>query len=421
MMDQNPELRLFQLSPAQQAVDLAARAFPIFQPKPKFSDTAPLMEPVIPAITLPTAGPAWSMGSTALALLALATAVVMTGRQAIGGRGLGFVPARDAQSSRASTQKQALRSLPRAIPGTQVTIQKPGSEPMIEVKELTKKFGRFVAVDGLSFAVAPGEAVALWGPNGVGKTTIIRSLLGLLSAEGELRVNGFDIQKEGKKARAAVGYVPQELAFYDDLSARDTLLFYARLKRVSADRVDQALAEVGLAEHEHKPVAALSGGMKQRLALAIALLADPPLLILDEPTSNLDTAARDEFMKLLLQQKAQGKTLLFTSHRLEEVELLASRVLVLEAGRLRLVCDEPAELANRLGMTLTLKVFIPDRTRRQAMALLQGQGFAVSPNGVGLRVAVSPSAKMGPLQALLAQDIEISDFEIENGFEQATE
>ena len=417
MMDQNPELRLFQLSPAQQAVDLAARAFPIFQPKPKFSDTAPLMEPVIPAITLPTAGPTWPMWSTALALLALVAAVMTTGRRAIRERGPVFGLSEELQSSRASTQKRVANPACHTLYGMQETAQKSGSEPMIEVKELIKKFGSFVAVDGLSFAVAPGEAVALWGPNGAGKTTIIRSLLGLLSAQGELRVSGFDVQKEGKKARAAVGYVPQELAFYDDLSARDTLLFYARLKRVSADRVDPALAEVGLVEHGHKPVAALSGGMKQRLALAIALLADPPLLILDEPTSNLDTTARDDFMKLLLRQKVRGKTLLFTSHRLEEVELLASRVLVLEAGRLRLVCDEPAELANRLGMRLTLKVFIPDRTRQEALTLLRGQGFAVSLNGVGLRVAVAPSAKMGPLQALLAQEIEVNDFEIENGFE----
>ena len=143
---------------------------------------------------------------------------------------------------------------------------------MIKVNHLTKKFGAFTAVDNLSFAVAPGEAVALWGPNGAGKTTVIRCLLGLLSAKGELRLNSFDAQREGKKARGAVGYVPQELAFYDDLSARETLRFYANLKGVPTARVDQTLAEVGLSEHIHKSVAALSGGMKQRLALAIALL-----------------------------------------------------------------------------------------------------------------------------------------------------
>ena len=287
---------------------------------------------------------------------------------------------------------------------------------MITVTNLTKKYGQAIAVDNLSFTVASGEAIALWGPNGAGKTTVIRCLLGLLKAEGELFIDGHDTRRQGKKARAAVGYVPQELAFYDDLSARDTLRFYADLKRVAPGRVDEVLVEVGLAEHGHKDVAALSGGMKQRLALACALLADPPLLILDEPTSNLDTAARDDFIKLLLQQKAQGKTLLFTSHRLEEVEALASRVLVLEEGRLKLVCDRPAELANSLGMTLTLKLIVPEAMRESAIHVLLAQGIAASPNGIGLRVNVAPSAKMTPLQALLAENIEVSNFEIENGF-----
>ncbi len=416
MMDKNAQLRLFQLSPAQQAIDLAARAFPIFQPKPKFTDEAPLMTPIIPVITLPPAGPVWPMWAIAASLLAMASATIALGYSSAKERGRqpplsesGLNPALLTSERSTSHQKSTTRN-------TQYATQTTGSTPMIKVTNLTKKFGSFTAVDNLSFAVAPGEAVALWGPNGAGKTTIIRSLLGLLSAEGELCLNNFDAQKEGKKARAAVGYVPQELAFYDDLSARDTLLFYAGLKRVPTTRVDQTLAEVGLSEHGHKPVAALSGGMKQRLALAIALLADPPLLILDEPTSNLDTTARDDFIKLLWQQKARGKTLLFTSHRLEEVERLATRVLVLEAGQLKLTCDTPAELAHRLGMTLRLKVMVPETMRDNALSLLQAQGFTASGNGLGLRVAVSPSAKMAPLQTLWAEEIEISDFELENGF-----
>ncbi len=288
---------------------------------------------------------------------------------------------------------------------------------MIKVTNLTKKFGGFTAVDSLSFEVASGEAVALWGPNGAGKTTIIRSLLGLLSAGGELLVNNFDAKKQGKKARASIGYVPQELAFYDDLSAHDTLLFYARLKGVPSPRIDQALAEVGLLEHSHKTVAALSGGMKQRLALASALLADPPLLILDEPTSNLDTAARDEFAKLLLRQKSRGKTLLFTSHRLEEVEQVADRVLVLEAGKLALTC-RPSELAGRLGLSLTLKLIMPEAIRDNALNLLQAHGFSASRNGIGLRVAVLPAAKMAPLHVLWAEQIEVNNFEIENAADQ---
>jgi ABC-type multidrug transport system ATPase subunit len=118
---------------------------------------------------------------------------------------------------------------------------------------------------------------------------------------------------------------------------------------------------------------------------------------------------------LLLQQKAAGKTLLFTSHRLEEVEILATRVLVLEEGRLKLTCDNPAELANRLGMTLTLKLIVPQTFRDNALNLLRAQGFSASRNGVGLRVAISPSAKTAPLKVLLAENIEVSDFEIENG------
>ena len=285
---------------------------------------------------------------------------------------------------------------------------------MIEVNRLTKKFGDFIAVKDLSFDIAPGEAAALWGPNGAGKTTIIRCLLGLLAFDGEVFINNFDARKEGKRARSAVGYVPQELAFYNDLSARDTLHFYAHIRGVTTTRIEKALAEVGLSEHGHKAVAALSGGMKQRLALAIALLADPPLLILDEPTSNLDTAARDEFVKLLLEQRATKKTLLFTSHRLEEVELLATQVLVLDAGQLQQVCHHPAHLADQLGMSLNLKLVVPRPMREYALDVLRTQGFNANPNGIGIWVTVAPSAKTEPLKALLAHNIDVNDFEIES-------
>jgi ABC-type multidrug transport system ATPase subunit len=154
--------------------------------------------------------------------------------------------------------------------------------------------------------------------------------------------------------------------------------------------------------------------MKQRLALACALLADPPILVLDEPTSNLDTTARDEFIKLLLQQKAQGKTLLFTSHRLEEVEALASRVLVLDSGKLALTCL-PSELAGRLGLRLTLKLIMPEPLRDNALTLLHAAGFTASRNGIGLRVDVLPTAKLAPVQTLLAKNIEVNNFELENG------
>ena len=394
MMDRNPQLRLFQLSPAQQAIDLAARAFPIFQPSPKFTDEAPLMAPVQLAITLPEAGSTWPLGFLALGLLAGAGGIILFG-----------VKTMTIHSATPSSDRQAAAT------------EAADAAPMIRVIDLTKKFGPFTAVDRVSFAVAPGEAVALWGANGAGKTTIIRSLLGLLSGEGTLQVNGYDARRAGKRARAAMGYVPQELAFHEDLSARETAQFYAQLKKVSSDRVEAMLAEVGLSEHGDKPVGTLSGGMKQRLALALALLADPPVLLLDEPTSNLDTKARDDFIRLLLRQKARGKTLLFTSHRLEEVTILADRVLVLEAGRLTQTCDRPAELADRLGMQLSLKLIVPEGSRTDALMLLQAQGFQATVNGAGLRVNVSPTAKTAPLRALLAGNIEVNNFEIDNGLD----
>ena len=125
---------------------------------------------------------------------------------------------------------------------------------MIQVTNLTKNFGPATAVDNLSFSIVRGEAVALWGPNGAGKTTVIRCLLGLHSAQGTLLINGFNAQKQGKQARAAVGYVPQELAFYDDMSTRETVRFYANLKKVATPRIDAVLAEVGLTGHSHKEI-----------------------------------------------------------------------------------------------------------------------------------------------------------------------
>ena len=423
MMTHYPELRLFQLSPAQQAIDLAARAFPIFRPAPRFTDEAPLLDPVLPTVALPPVGPAWPLVTLAAGLMALASAIV----------GAGLLRGELRQPGYACVKKEELHSMflnkilplarfypvrarrqsPPAPDFSLLQPAPPTTAPMITISHLTKTFGSFTAVDDLSLEVQAGEAVALWGPNGAGKTTIIRSLLGLLSTDGRLNVNGFDVRSQGKQVRAAIGYVPQELAFYEDMTAVDTLRFYTALKQAPAGRVDEALAEVGLVEHAAKPVAALSGGMKQRLALAIALLASPPLLILDEPTSNLDSRARDDFIKLLWQQKALGRTLLFSSHRLEEVEALADRVMVLENGRLSLSC-EPAALVQRLGLQLTLKLMMPEKLRDNALEVLRAQGFSAAKNGVGLLVAVSPSAKAAPLNALLDKNIEVHNFELES-------
>ncbi len=283
---------------------------------------------------------------------------------------------------------------------------------MIHFQNLTKDFGRFRAVNNLSLDVAPQQAIALWGANGAGKTTVIKCLLGLLSYQGTITVDGRDAKAQGREVRALLGYVPQELAFYDDMTTLETAHYFAQLKRADPARAAVVLAEVGLAEHGDKPVRALSGGMKQRLALALALLADPPVLVLDEPTSSLDTAARSQFLTLLCQVKAAGKTILFTSHRIEEVEALADEVLVMQAGSVVARC--PAQrLAEEVGLRTQVKLKLPGDRLDAALKVLEADGFSARRNGVGVLVDVLPREKALPIHSLSRADIHVTDFEME--------
>jgi ABC-type multidrug transport system ATPase subunit len=237
-------------------------------------------------------------------------------------------------------------------------------------------------------------------------------MLGLLRYQGRIAIDGNDLQNGGRAARRLLGYVPQELAFYDDLSVRETAHFFARLRRADLGRVSGALEQVDLLAHAAKPVRALSGGMKQRLALALALLDDPPVLILDEPTSNLDTASRGQFLKLLGQVKAAGKTIVFTSHRLDEVEALADQVLVMEQGR-ALFTTPAAQLAARLNLTTQVKLHLPVELMDNALSVLHADGFEARRNGTGVLVQVAPDAKAGPIHSLSRADIHVTDFETE--------
>lgn len=284
---------------------------------------------------------------------------------------------------------------------------------MIEVSHLTKRFGGLTAVNDLSFSVAAGEAVALWGANGAGKTTAVRCLLNLTPYEGHIRMAGFDVARQGKAVRRLVGFVPQELTFHDDMTVAETITFYGRLKKIRHGHdFTPLLTRLELVPHLNKPIRDLSGGLKQRLALALALLSDPPILLLDEPTANLDIRARDDFLQLLADLKRAGKTLLFSSHRLEEVTALADRVLLLEAGRL-IVDAPPNELEKRLGWQSTLHLYMPPQGVDSAMATLTAHGLSPQLNGRGLRVPVAPGGKGQVLHLLHEAGVQIEDFVIE--------
>lgn len=287
------------------------------------------------------------------------------------------------------------------------------TDPLIRVSGLTKRFGALTAVDDVSFDVSAGEAVALWGANGAGKTTALRCLLHLMPFTGTVTIAGKDVKREGKAARYLVGFVPQELSFHDELTVAQTLVFYARLKKVASGYdFTPLLQRLELLPHVQKRVRDLSGGLKQRLALALALLADPPILILDEPTSNLDIRAREDFLRFLHDLRESGKTLVFSSHRLEEVVALADRVLLLEAGRL-VLSAAPHNLEKELGRESTLHVTLPPPAIEPALELLSAHGLPVSRNGQGVRIRVQPGTKAEALRVLHDAGIVVEDFSLE--------
>lgn len=317
LMDRQPQLRLFLYSPSVQAIDFAAQALPIVKPQPKLTDPHPLMAPVLPAVPLFENALAAMQGAVPLQLISAGLLLFAIG------------------AIFAFTRKDKHIGLP--LQGCEPACSPPeerGEKPLIAVQSMTKRFGPVTAVENLSFTIRAGEAVALWGANGAGKTTVLRCLLGLLSYEGTVELGGYTVRRHEKAVRRLIGFVPQEIHLPQDLTVGETLAFFARLKKVSLESVPAVLEQVSLPEHSNKAVHALSGGTKQRLALALALLGNPPVLLLDELTANLDAQTREDFLRLLVKLKDSGKTLIFSSHRPDEISLLADRVLVLEQGRL---------------------------------------------------------------------------------------
>jgi ABC-type multidrug transport system ATPase subunit len=222
-------------------------------------------------------------------------------------------------------------------------------------------------------------------------------------------VCGFDVRRQGKAARRAIGYVPQEIAFYDDLRVGAALALFARLKKAPFARIQAVLDEVGLSDQRRKRVRELSGGMKQRLALASALLADPPVLVLDELTSNLDASAQSAFMDLLLHLKDGGKTILFTSHHFDEVRTLADRVLIMDRGRI--VREAlPGDVETSHATSEIIKLTMDTSALERALQALSASGFEARRNGCGVLVTVRDGGKMRAIEAVHAADITITDF-----------
>jgi ABC-2 type transport system ATP-binding protein len=218
---------------------------------------------------------------------------------------------------------------------------------MIHVRHLTKRYRRLVALSDLSFDVGAGEVVALLGGNGAGKSTLLRCLLGLTDYEGAIEVGGLDPLADGRRVRGRIGYLPQATGLHLDLTVGETLAFYAGLRAVPAAAGHERLAAVGLADRLDLPVGELSGGMRQRLGFALALLGDPPVLLLDEPSASLDAASQELLIAELDRLAGAGKAILLSTHSRHELLPVAHRRLVLEEGRL--ACPTELRAVAALG------------------------------------------------------------------------
>ena len=258
--------------------------------------------------------------------------------------------------------------------------------PMLLCDGLRKAFGERVAVGGVGFSIAAGETYGLLGPNGAGKTTTISMICGLLPRDGgEVWVDGQSIDIGATRAKAAIGYVPQDLAIYPDLSARENLRFFGRLQHMGGKELDRRVNEVldliGLADRAKDRTDSFSGGMKRRLNIGIGLLHRPKLLVLDEPTVGVDPQSRNAILSSVADLESEGMAILYTTHYMEEAERLCDRIGIIDEGLIK-----------------------AEGTRRELIALVGGRDRIRMVATGDLRAAAAAAAKVERGEAASALD-----------------
>jgi len=262
------------------------------------------------------------------------------------------------------------------------------TEYAIEVEQLTKRYSDdLLAVNGISFKVRKGEVFALLGPNGAGKTTTVEIIETIRRpTSGKVHLLGMDVTKEKRNIVPCIGVLPQGFSSFDRITVRETMLYYSRLFGGRNDDIDRLIALVNLEDKANEQYATLSGGLKQRLGIAIALVNDPKVVFLDEPTTGLDPRARREVWDVLLGLKKEGKTVFLTTHYMEEAELLADTVAIILSGRI-IAMGSPAHLIESNADYLVLTLQSVDE---KAFAVVGGLGFEPEQNnGRSLQVRVT--------------------------------
>jgi len=287
-------------------------------------------------------------------------------------------------------------------------------EKSVEVIHLTKKFGDFTAVNDVNFEIPKGEIFGLLGPNGAGKTTTIRMLCGILTpTSGEARVMGFDVASQSEEVKQRIGYMSQKFSLYNDLTVQENLDFYANLYSVPrekfAPRMRELIEMAGLRGHEKQLTASLSGAWRQRLALACAIVHEPPMLFLDEPTAGVDPVSRREFWDMIYNLAGQGVSVLATTHYMDEAEF-CNIIGMMYRSRL-IALDDPDALKEKMrGMLFEIDCREPGR----AEEILKDLPFThdVALHGVLLHVLVSAEKeKRGLEKALQSNGIAVKRIE----------
>ncbi|MGQ0535481.1 MAG: ABC transporter ATP-binding protein [Methanobacteriota archaeon] len=286
--------------------------------------------------------------------------------------------------------------------------------PILEVRGVTKRYGRVTAIQGLDLSVEKGEVFGFLGPNGAGKTTTIKVMLALARPDaGSVTIAGIPLSEDEREAKRRIGYLPERVAFYPNLTGRQVLAFYGDILGVSRERRDELLAKVGLADAADRKCGGYSKGMLQRLGLAKALLGDAPILLLDEPTSGLDPHGARLVKDIVLEANRAGRTVFFSTHLLAEAQELSHRVGIVHKGR-TIATDSVDALSKRLDMRprLTVHLEAPVDGIEATLRGLEGVSEARL-DGRTLVVACDADAKKRVLRAIEDAGGSIADFRTE--------
>ncbi|MDF2674551.1 MAG: antibiotic transporter ATP-binding protein [Clostridiales bacterium] len=292
---------------------------------------------------------------------------------------------------------------------------------IIKIENLIKRYGSKLAVDNLSLNIEEREIFGLLGPNGAGKSTTIKIITGLLGLNsGSVKVGGFDLNDKASRinAKRIMGLVPQDLAIYSNMSARDNVLFFGRLYGLKGkelkDRTEEALEFVGLKDREHEKSKKFSGGMKRRLNIACAIVHQPKIIILDEPTVGIDPQSRNHILESIKELNRRGSTIIYTSHYMEEAESLCHRVGIIDNGKL-IALGTKQELKNILAEDekLLLKINTPSFNAKDEIKKMRGIKSAAFKDDVLEIITTNGQQQLQDILFTLAKhDVKVKSFNI---------